>query len=378
MSETTSARVYMPAQRPAAPQAGPMAGPPRAFHQTMAGYAPTRTVALPELAASLGVGEVWVKDESERLGLPSFKILGGAWALHRLLMRRAGVPFEGATFADLCEVAAGLRPLTLTTATDGNHGRGVARIARLLGLEAVVFVPDDMVPTRMAAIESEGATVVVYPGDYNAAVARSASEGAAHGWEVIADVAYDGYTDVPSWVMDGYDTIFDECGEQLSEAPTAVFVQAGVGALAGATMQHYAPLRQGTRFAVVEPLHAACLLESAVQGGPVTLASSQGSIMAGLNCGTPSTVAWPAISAATDVYIAIPDERAREAMRVLAASGIEAGESGAAGLAGLLEIARADKVRDALQLDERAVVLVLNTEGATDPEAYQRIVAATD
>lgn len=341
----------------------------------MAGYEVTRVVALPELATRLGVGELWVKDESRRIGLPSFKILGGAWATHRLLMQRAGEPFGGRTFADLRHVAQRLAPLTLTTATDGNHGRGVARMARLLGLRAVVFVPDDMAPARSAGIESEGAKVVVNPGNYDAAVARSAAEGAEHGREVIADVAYEGYTDVPSWVMDGYDTIFDECGEQLPAVPTAVFVQAGVGALAGATMQHYAALGQGTRFAVVEPLQAACLLQSAIAGRPVTLESSQGSIMAGLNCGTPSTVAWPRVSASTDAYLAIADDRSREAMRLLASDGVESGESGAAGLAGLLEAVESEQARDALGLDDRAVVLVVNTEGATDPVAYRRILA---
>lgn len=374
MGASTASRVHLAERSAVVPRMEPVAGPPRAFHRSMDGYERTRVISLPDVASSLGIGEIWVKDESRRLDLPSFKILGGSWAVHRLLMTRAGRPFESATFADLEEAAAAQRPLTLTTATDGNHGRGVARMARLLGLEAVVFVPDDMVPARIAGIEAENAKVIVNPGDYDAAVARSASEGAANGWAVIADVAYDGYTEVPRWVMDGYDTIFAECDDQIGAAPTALFVQAGVGALAGAAMHHYAASGQDTRFAVVEPLQAACLFESAVQGGPVTLTSSQGSIMAGLNCGTPSTVAWPIITAATNAYIAIPDERTREAMRLLAGAGIEAGESGAAGLAGLLEVASSSSVRERLQLDDRATVLVINTEGATDPEAYQSIL----
>lgn len=378
MSNEAVARVHLPHPGPVASPLPPSPeGRPRTFHRTMEGYAPSRALALRALATSLGVGEVWVKDESARLGLPSFKILGGAWAVHRLLMRRADADYAATTFADLREVAAKLRPLTLTTATDGNHGRGVARMARLLGLDAVIVVPSDMVQARIAAIESEGATVIICPGDYDDAVAMSAAEGSEQGWEVIADVAYDGYTEVPTWVMDGYDTIFDECDEQLSTVPTVVFVQAGVGALAGATIKHYAP-SMDTRFAVVEPLQAACLLESALKGSRVALASSQGSIMAGLNCGTPSSVAWPTVDAATDAYIAISDDRAREAMLVLATEGIEAGESGAAGLAGLLEIASSDKVRDALRLDERAVVLLLNTEGATDPVAYHRLLSTID
>jgi diaminopropionate ammonia-lyase len=361
---------------PGAPPPGPE-GSPRAFHRTLPGYQPTRSVAAPDLAGELGIGELWIKDESQRLELPSFKILGGAWAVHRLLMERAGEPFAGRGWDDLRRVAARLAPLTLCTATDGNHGRGVARMARLLGLAAVVYVPDDMVPARSAAIESEGATVVVTPGDYDAAVARAAGDAAAHGWEVVADVAYEGYQLVPRWVMDGYDTIFDECDEQLPGPPDVVFVQAGVGALAGATVQHYTALAHGTRFAVVEPLTAACLLASARAGEPVALESSQGSIMAGLNCGTPSTVAWPRLFAHTHAYVAIPDERTMDAMRLLADHGVESGESGAAGLGGLLEVAGHAEARRALGLDRRARVLVMNTEGATDPDAYRGIITRT-
>lgn len=372
-------RVHVPAagSRPPVPAvrgSGPVS--PRGFHRTMPGYAATAARSLPQVAAACGVGELWVKDESARLGLPSFKVLGGSWAVHRVLMERAGEPFAERGFTDLVRVAAGLGPLTLTTATDGNHGRGVARVARLLGLDAVVFVPDDMVPARSAGIESEGARVVVHDGDYDATVARSAAAAEEHGWLSIADVAYDRSDPVPGWVVDGYGTIFAECDEQLPGPVTTLLVQAGVGALAGAALQHYATRGHGTRFAVVEPLQAACLLESAVQGEPISLASSQGSVMAGLNCGTPSAVAWPWVHACTDVYLAVPDDRAFEAMRLLAAGGIESGESGAAGLGGLLELAGNPELRAALRLDEHARVLVVNTEGATDPETYRRIVSA--
>jgi diaminopropionate ammonia-lyase len=178
--------------------------------------------------------------------------------------------------------------------------------------------------------------------------------------------------------MDGYDTIFDECREQMPSQATAVFVQAGVGALAGATIQHYRAGGHDTRFATVEPLQAACLLASARHGAPVSLDDSQGSIMAGLNCGTPSTVAWPLVHANTAAYLAIPDDRARQAMRALARYGVESGESGAAGLGGLFEAAARPEARAALGLDDRARVLLLNTEGATDPEAYRRIISGEE
>jgi diaminopropionate ammonia-lyase len=354
---------------------------PRTFHRTMPGYEVTPLIPMDDLADRLGLRGIWVKDESWRLELPSFKILGGSWAVHRLVLERAGRAAGVVGFDELRDIATSLGPTTLVTATDGNHGRGVARAARLLGFEAVVYVPEGTVQPRIDAIRSEGARVVVHPGNYDAAVARAARDGQDNGWELVADVAVGDDVDVPTWVMDGYDTIFDEADEQLPAPPTSVFVQAGVGALTGAAVRHYlrraaagAPLPS---FATVEPVTAACLMASASAGHLLTIDAGQESIMAGLNCGTPSSVAWPSILATVGVYLAVPDERAREAMRVLADVGIVSGESGAAGLAGLLEAGGRPDVRAELGLDADARVLVLNTEGDTDPEAYSRIVGRT-
>jgi diaminopropionate ammonia-lyase len=195
---------------------------------------------------------------------------------------------------------------------------------------------------------------------------------------LVPDVAVGDEVAVPTWVMDGYDTIFDEADDQLPARPTVVLLQAGVGALTAAGVGHY--LREHPaggarpRFATVEPLRAACVLASAEAGALTSIDADQSSIMAGLNCGTPSSVAWPIIRASVDVHLAVPDERACEAMRLLADAGIVAGESGAAGLAGLLEAVEHDDVADALELGPSARVLLLNTEGATDPDAYLRIV----
>jgi diaminopropionate ammonia-lyase len=352
---------------------------PRDLHRTLPGYEVTPLHRLDDLAEANGLGEVWVKDESLRLGLPSFKILGGAWAVHRLVLQQAGRDLEGTGIDDLRDAAGTLGEVTLATATDGNHGRGVARMAKLLGFGAVVYVPTGTAQARIEAIESEGARVVVDPGNYDDAVDRAAREAAENGWFAVADVARDEDDRVPDWVMDGYDTIFDEADEQLPGPPTVVFLQAGVGALTGAGLRHY--LRASAaggggrpRFATVEPLSAACLLESADAGELLTIDAGQESIMAGLNCGTPSSGAWPAIQATVDVYLAVPDERAREAMRILADAGIVSGESGAAGLAGLLAALEDPAAREALSLDGQARVLVLNTEGATDPGAYLDIV----
>ncbi|HSK22136.1 MAG TPA: diaminopropionate ammonia-lyase [Egicoccus sp.] len=354
---------------------------PRDLHRTLPGYAVTPLHDLAGLAGRLGIGGLWVKDESWRLELPSFKILGGSWAVHRLVLQRAGRPVAGAGLAELRAAAAEVGPLTLTTATDGNHGRGVARMAALLGWDAVVYVPEGTAPARIAAIEGEGATVVVHPGNYDAAVARAGADAAEHDRVVIADVATGDDVEVPTWVMDGYDTIFDEADEQLPAPPTTVFLQAGVGALTAAGIRHY--VRAGAvgvprpRFATVEPVSAACLLASAEAGEAVTIDAGQESIMAGLNCGTPSSVAWPSIVTNVTAYLAVPDTRAREAMRLLADAGIVSGESGAAGLAGLLEALAHEHTRDALALDGGSRVLLLNTEGATDPAAYRQIVGRT-
>jgi diaminopropionate ammonia-lyase len=356
-------------------EAGPL---PRELHRTMPGYAVTPLHRLDDLAATLGVGEVWVKDESLRLELPSFKILGGAWAVHRLVLQRAGRPLEGAGFDELRDAATSLGEVTLATATDGNHGRGVARMARLLGFGAVVFVPEGTAEARIEGIASEGARVVVDPGTYDDAVDRAAREAEANGWLIVADVARREDDPVPGWVMDGYDTIFDEADEELPGPPTVVFLQAGVGALAAAGLRHYLRTttdgRDRPRFATVEPLSAACLYASAEAGRLLAIDADQGSIMAGLNCGTPSSVAWPLIEATVDVYLAVPDDRARDAMRRLADAGIVSGESGAAGLAGLLAAVADPAARDALGLDRSARVLLLNTEGATDPVGYHEIV----
>jgi diaminopropionate ammonia-lyase len=349
---------------------------PRDLHRTVPGYEVTPLRRLDELAERFGVAGVWVKDESWRLDLPSFKILGSSWAIHRLLLGRAGRPVAGTGFAELRAVAAELGPLTLTTATDGNHGRGVARTARLLRLAAVVYVPAGTARERIEAIEGEGAEVIVHAGNYDAAVARAAADAATHDRVLVADVAVGEDVTTPTWVMEGYDTIFDEADDQLPEPPTVVLLQAGVGALTASGIRHYLRARpeDRPRFATVEPLTAACLLASAEAERLLTIDASQESIMAGLNCGTPSSVAWPTIAANVAAYLAVPDVRAREAMRLLADVGIVAGESGAAGLAGLLEAAGHGEVRAALGLDASARVLLLNTEGATDAAGYETVV----
>jgi diaminopropionate ammonia-lyase len=348
---------------------------PRAFHASIAGYRPTPLRDAPHAARRLGVAEVLVKDESERLGLPSFKVLGASWAVHHALVEHLGATVqEIPTLEALHERLAPARPLALVAATDGNHGRAVAHVAALLGLEARIYVPADMVPARIAAIEQEGATVTVIDGGYDDVVARSA-EDAGERCLVISDTSWPGYERVPAWVIEGYSTIFAEIDETLAREqraqPDVVVVPIGVGALAAATVRHYWSVAGSRpRIVGVEPTSAACVLESVAAGRIITLEHPQTSIMAGLNCATPSLIAWPLVSRGIDVYLAVPDSYLAEATRVLAADGIEAGECGAAGLAALTALPAES------HLSPESRVLLLSTEGATDPDAYRRMVGA--
>lgn len=351
---------------------------PLEFHRKLPGYQPTPLVDAPALAENLGVGKVWVKDESSRIGLPAFKILGASWAIYRELQKLVPDLDGWESIDELSAKLDGVRPMTLSAATDGNHGRAVARMAKLLGFDATIYVPAGTSQARIDGIASEGASVTVVEGTYDEAVARSA-EDASDRCLVISDTSWEGYRDVPLNVIDGYSTILAEVDDQLhGEQPDLVIVQIGVGALASAVVAHYRQAgRHYPRIAGVEPVVANCMLASMRAGEVVTIPGPQDSIMAGLNCGTPSLLAWPIVSTGTDAFVEIDDERAREAMRLLAGVGVVAGETGAAGLGGLIEMlggTDTEEVRSFLHLDETTSVLLFVTEGATDPAAYREIV----
>ncbi len=358
---------------------------PLAFHRRLDGYAPTPLRAAPEIAHVLGVGSVLLKVEAERFGLPAFKILGASWAIYRALQTRLpGLRDDWRTLDELIARVAALKPMALAAATDGNHGRAVARMARRLEFAARIYVPAHTAQARIDGIASEGAEVVVIDGTYDEAVARSAQD-ASERCLVISDTSWPGYEDVPRWVMEGYSTIFWEVEDELTgrggEGPDLVAVQTGVGALAAAVVCHFRQPERTKQPAIVsvEPLRAACLLAAMETGKIVTVPGPHDSIMAGLNCGRASILAWPIMAAGVDVFLAIADERARAAMRLLAKSGVVAGETGAAGLAGLLELCtgvESAQHREALQIDATTRVLLLITEGATDPKSYAQIVPA--
>ncbi|HTG84892.1 MAG TPA: diaminopropionate ammonia-lyase [Gemmatimonadales bacterium] len=357
---------------------------PWVVHRKFPGYQPTPLRQLDDLARIAGVRAVHLKDESNRFGLPAYKILGASWATLRILERMLGSALEPWTNIDqLRERLEPLGRLKLITMTDGNHGRGVARVARWLGYTAEIFVPRGTAQARIEGIESEGAIVTVVEGTYDDAVERAASS-VAPGVILVSDHGWPGFEEVPSWVAEGYETIFLEIERQIADQqiaqPDLVLVQIGVGTLATAVVAHFRAEGRATfpTLVGVEPIGAACALHSIEAGKPVMLhAGADASIMAGLNCGTPSTAAWPALEDGIDAYLAIEDERAREAMRLLAAAGVVAGESGAASTGGLLELMKGietRRVREALEVGPDTRVLLISTEGATDPVSYGRIV----
>jgi diaminopropionate ammonia-lyase len=351
---------------------------PRAFHRRLPGYAVTPLVEAPRLAGRLGVARVLVKNESHRLELPSYKILGASWAIYREVRDVFGI--DPGDWHDVAGLARALRRagrLTLAAATDGNHGRAVAHVAALLGWASHIYVPAGTAASRIDGIASEGASVTVVDGSYDDAVARSAQD-AGKRTLVISDTAWPGYERVPQRVVEGYSTIFWELEEQLAGAqqPTVLAVQMGVGSLAAAAVLHYRTGdRARPRIVGVEPADAACVLASARAGEVTEVPAPHRSIMAGLNCGLPSPLALPLLDAGIDDFVATADDDARWAMRELASAGVEAGESGAAGLAGLLA-AHERGLGPELGLTRDATVMLLCTEGATDPDAYREVVGA--
>ena len=350
---------------------------PLAFHRGLPGYAPTPLRRLPGLARRTGAAAVTLKDESDRLGLPAFKVLGASWAIASLLAERLGARTPPADLDVLRARLGGAPPVV--AATDGNHGRAVARVARLLALPARIFLPAGAAPARLAAIAGEGATVVEVDGSYDEAVAAAASWAERHEGLLVQDTGFSGYEEVPDRVADGYATLFAEIDAELAAAgepsPDLFLVQVGVGALAQAAVRHWRrPGRsRETRVVGVEPEGADCVRAALAAGHLVTLPGRQHSLMAGLNCGTASTTAWPWMRAGLHGIVTVADSRAEEAMRALAAEGVVAGETGAAGAAGLLELGAGGQLAEVAGVAAPRVML-LSTEGATDPVSWERIV----
>jgi diaminopropionate ammonia-lyase len=344
-------------------------GVARAFHATLPSYRPTPLVGLPGLAASLGVAQMWVKDEADRLGLPAFKILGASWAVNRALSARAGHLAPAGSLDELRRRTAG-SAVALVTATDGNHGRAVARMARLVGLRARVYLPDGVGSGAVDAIADEGAEVVRTSLVYDQVVQTAArSVDGRPGDLLVQDTSWPGYEDVPRWIVDGYSTLFTEIDDQIDDQIDAdvdvLAVPTGVGSLLQAALQHYRSSARADRPALlaVEPATAACVTASLVAGWPITVDTSSPTAMAGLNCGTVSEIAWPVISAGLDAAVGVSEDQARSALTDLHTAGVPVGPCGAAALAGLRVAAGDPELAGALGLGARSVVVLVSTEG---------------
>jgi diaminopropionate ammonia-lyase len=342
----------------------------RAFFDGRPDLKPTPLRSLPDVAREIGIGALLLKDESQRFGLPAFKTVGVTYAVHRLM--DAGRLTSGGTVA---------------CATAGNHGRAVARAARENNLRAKVYVPAGTVRARIDALEGEGAQVVVHDGDYEDAVATMAREAARNSWVIVSDTSWPGDEDeasaneakasyyTPHLIMAGYTRIFDEARAAWDAPPDAMFIQAGVGGLlaAGAAWSAH----EAIDVVSCEPVNAACVLAAAAAGRPARVVGTPDTTMAGLKSAEVSLAAWPIVAASVKAFVTARDEDSFEMMRRASSVGIVAGPSGACGLASLAVVLRDPvfaPVRDTLGLTSTSRVLVVNTEGNTDPELYAKVV----
>ncbi|MDR2391857.1 MAG: diaminopropionate ammonia-lyase [Planctomycetota bacterium] len=368
------------------------AGSVREYHRKFREYAPTPLLPLPNLAKSLGLGNIFVKDESKRFGLNAFKVLGGSYAIGRIVADRLGLPFDN---LDVEKLRAGgfdreIGDIAFATATDGNHGRGVAWTARQFRRKAHVFMPKGSAQIRAQNIRSAGAECVITDFNYDDAVRFANREAEKNGWIMVQDTAWDGYEDIPRWIMQGYITLAAEALDQLRdfgvEVPSHLFLQAGVGSFAGAALGFFAAAlgNKLPRTVIVEPDKADCVFRSlsAADGKAHNVTGDLATIMAGLACGEPSTISWGVLRDYAAAGISCADFLAANGMRILAAPlpgdpAITSGESGAVSC-GVLEricsVPWLDVVRAALDLTPDSTVLLVSTEGDTSPDMYRDIV----
>lgn len=347
-------------------------------------HRPTPLVSLPGLARDLGIGALHLKDEGQRLGLGSFKALGGAYAL-MILVKEAAERAWGrpVAIADLTspEIRAFAAGMTFACATDGNHGRSVAQGAQIMGARAKIFVHAGVSAARIAAIARFGAEIIRVPGNYDDSVAEATRVAEAEGWTILSDTSWPGYDYIPGLVSQGYTALVREALAALPRPQTHVFLQAGVGGFAAAVAGHLAVVLGEARphVTVVEPARAACLHASAAAGRAVKVAETEPTIMAMLECYEPSLIAFRVLAHLADGFMTVEEDAAPEVMRRLATPcpgdpAVIAGESGGVGLAGLMTVLRDEGLARQLGLGPTARVLVINTEGATDPALYETLV----
>jgi len=354
--------------------------------KTWPAYSVTPLHSLTAMAKDAGLGAIWYKDESQRFGLKSFKALGGAYAvacqLQKVLEQRLG---ERPTIADLLNgsLKEEVAEIVVSCATDGNHGRSVAWGAQMFGCGCVIYIHRDVSEGRKKAMEAFGAEVIRITGNYDESVRQADSDAKANGRIIVSDTSYEGYMEVPKDVALGYTVMLSEIVEQLNgEIPTHVFVQGGVGGLASAVAGYFWDLwgERRPRFIIVEPEQANCLQLSAKAGEPVVVDGDLETLMAGLACGEVSALGWQILSNGADDFMTLSEEAVAETMRLLAKGygsdpAIEAGESAVPGLAAAVIARKQESFAEALNLDALSKVLVIGTEGATDPELYQQLVS---
>ncbi|WP_137113546.1 diaminopropionate ammonia-lyase [Mesorhizobium sp. GR13] len=351
------------------------------------GHKPTPLVTLPGLAKQFGVASISLKDEGLRLGLGSFKALGGSYAVIRLVLdeasRRLGRDIDVAELQS-DDVKAIASRMTVACATDGNHGRSVAMGAQLVGARCSIFVHSGVSEERISAIARYGAEIIRVNGNYDDSIHEAARVAEEKNWITVSDTSWPGYERIPGLVMQGYTALLTEALHQMPEPPTHVFVQAGVGGIAATVAGHFSLLFGDNRpyFFVVDPSRAACLYESARAGHPVKVDHVQDTVMAMLECYEPSLVAWRILSRVADAFMTVEDEDAIDAMKLLANPNgsdpaVVAGESGGVGLAALAKIASDRNMREQTGLDAKSRVFLINTEGATDPKLYRELVGET-
>ena len=357
------------------------------FHKSLPGYAPAPLVSLVEKAAAHGIKDLYCKDESHRFGLNAFKGLGGSYAMFRILCEKLGLDYRNVDYRyfQKKEIREQCNKFHFVTTTDGNHGKGVSWAAKLFGCSATVFMPKGSVEARRVAIERAGnATAEITEFNYDQAVEYSWDLAKQIGWILIQDTSWSGYEKYPEWIIDGYLTLAAETAEQLGNTiPTHVFLQAGVGAMAGGVLEFFLSRyrEEPPIITIAEPTEAACIYHSvkagdgschSIEGNPVT-------IMAGLNCGTPCRVTWPAIRDKASFFCACGDIITEEGMRAYAKptgsdKAIVSGESGAVTFGLVNRILQDEVLRDLFRIRDDSVILLINTEGNTDPEGYRKIV----
>ncbi|QOX64761.1 diaminopropionate ammonia-lyase [Anoxybacterium hadale] len=365
----------------------------RRFHETVPDYRSTPLVCLDALASHLGVGKIYIKDESKRFGLNAFKSLGGLYAVTRVICRELDLDIKQVTFPQLQtpDVKQKISNMVFITATDGNHGRGIAWAASRYGCKSYIYMTKGTAQSRVDAVYAAGAEeVIVTEVNYDDTVKLAAKRAEDCGWTLVQDTAWEGYEEIPSWITQGYTTMGAEMLEQLGlegiQKPSHLFLQSGVGSFAGGILGYYACRFDGKPpiTTIVEPVNVACVMESALaaDGNPHAVAGIQETIMAGLNCGDPCLTTWHILRDWSSFFAACPDFVTAKGMRTLANPlgkdpKIISGESGAVGLgllSLLMERSELAGMRTQMGIDQHSVILLVSTEGDTDPTGYREVI----